>query len=414
MTSTETGMLGQVERIARSEAFRNAEGLKRLLTYLAERTAAGEAAQLKEYTVGVDGLSKPVTYDPRHDAAVRIQVGRLRQKLTDYYLNEGKEDRIIIELPKGQFGLVCEIRDPVHAEKSTRWRMAVAGLAIAFLAALGWGIYEWTQVKTRVAAREDWTPELQQIWQRFTASDRPVVVILADPLFVQFKGYGAYRSQILNTWEEALGSPAVKEIRKALKGPAIERNSRYTGVSEANAAFLLGRFLSPRVIHLSLQRSSELSWPQLANNNIIYVGAERIITQELQSLPLKLAFSYDYEGIINFHPQPGEPALFDDPPGVKAADASEDGMAYALVSCIPGPAGHGEMMTFTSNSPSARLAAVQAFTTPADARELFQHLRGEASSLPLYYQVILRIKYKAGVPTETAFIRSRALQADAN
>ena len=88
-------------------------------------------------------------------------------------------------------------------------------------------------------------------------------------------------------------------------------------------------------------------------------------------------------------------------------------MAYALVSSIPGPAGHGEMMTFASNSPAARLAAVQAFTTPADAGDLFRRLRDKSGALPRYYQVILKIKYQAGVPTETAFIGSRALQAPA-
>src|SRR5215468_6291835 len=100
MTSTEPGMLGQVERILHSEIFRNAEGLRRLLRFLAERTAAGEADQLKEYTFGVDGLGKPATYDTHHDAAVRIQVGRLRQKLAEYYSNEGRDAPFVVELPK--------------------------------------------------------------------------------------------------------------------------------------------------------------------------------------------------------------------------------------------------------------------------------------------------------------------------
>src|SRR5438105_9914268 len=95
----------QVERILNSAALRNAEVLRRLLKFLAEKSLAGEADQLKEYSVGIDALGKPESYDPRQDSVVRIQIGRLRHKLSDYYLTEGKDDPIILDLPKGHFKL---------------------------------------------------------------------------------------------------------------------------------------------------------------------------------------------------------------------------------------------------------------------------------------------------------------------
>jgi len=413
MTSTEDGLLGQVERIVHSDAFRHSEGLRRLLRFLAEKSAAGEADQLKEYTIGIDGLGKPASYDPRHDAAVRIQVGRLRQKLAEYYHTEGKDDPVVIELPKGHFKLVPGVRTDVRPiEPPTRHHPAIGWLSVGLALAAGWGI--WSAVllsrQTPAEVRADWTPELQELWRPFVSSDRPLIVMIADPLFVQFKGFGAYRSQVINTWEEAKTSPSVATIRKALKDPQIERNARYTGVSEANASFVLGKLLSPHIAHLTLGRSSEFSWPLLANNNVIYVGAERIIAAQLQSLPVKFAYSYDYLGITNARPQPGESPLFADPPAVNAGDASEDGESFALVSHFPGPAGQGEITTYTSNSAPARLAAVQWFTTPAGARDLVERLKKPSGQIPKYYQVILKIKFKAGVPVETAYVRHRELE----
>jgi hypothetical protein len=201
----------------------------------------------------------------------------------------------------------------------------------------------------------------------------------------------------------------VHAIREALNGPEIERNSRFTGVSEANSAFLLGRFLSPHLMHLSLERSSEISWRELASNNVIYVGAERIIAQQLKNLPVALEFTYDYAGVVNLHPQPGEPAVFEDPPEILALDASEDGAAYALVSHIPGPSGQGEMYTFASNSPPARLASVQWFVTPVGAKDLVIHMKGRDGGIPKYFQVVLKIKFRAGVPIETTYVRHRRL-----
>src|SRR5205823_640006 len=81
----------EIKRILHSQTFRNAEVLRVLLRFLGEKSMSGEADQLKEYTIGIDALGKPSTYDPRQDSGVRIQVGRLRQKLAEYYRLEGKD-----------------------------------------------------------------------------------------------------------------------------------------------------------------------------------------------------------------------------------------------------------------------------------------------------------------------------------
>ena len=413
MTGTESGLLAEVERILQSEAFRNAEGLRRLLRFLAEKTAAGEGDQLKEYTIGVDGLGKPATYDTHHEAAVRIQVGRLRQKLADYYSNEGRDDAYFVELPKGRFKLTCERRAaPIQSGSFTRWRTTAIALSVSCVLLLAWNVYREIQLpeRTAIAAAAEWTPDLAQLWRGFTSSDRPVTIVIADPLFVQFKGFGAYRSQVLNSWDEISSSPSVAQIRRSLNNAEMQRNRRFTNVSEATAAFFLGRTLAAHVPHLTLERSSELSWRHLADHNVLYVGAERVMLKQLQTFPVHLDFTYEYEGIVNHEPRPGEPALFADPPEVKALDASEDGSAFALVSQIPGPAEQGKIIAFTSNSAPARLGAVQWFTTQLGAKELVDRLREPNGRLPANYQVILKVKFKDGVPTETSYVKHRELR----
>jgi len=277
---------------------------------------------------------------------------------------------------------------------------------------LAWGVYSGIQLRARTSgvAAAEWSPALEQLWRGFTSSDRPVTIVIADPLFVQFKGFGAYRSQVLNSWDEIASSPSVAQIRRSLNHAEMERNRRFTNVSEANAAFLLGRTLAPRVPHLTLERSSELSWRHLADHNVLYVGAERVMLKQLQAFPVRLDFTYEYEGIVNHEPRPGEPALFADPPEVKALDASEDGSAFALVSQIPGPAEQGKIITFTSNSAPARLGAVQWFTTASGAKELVEKLGEPTGRVPANYQVILKVKFKEGVPTETSYVKHRQLR----
>ena len=98
----------QIQRILQSKTFRTSEVHRNLLNYLAEKSLAGEADSLKEYTVGLDVFAKPASYDPRQESTVRMHVGRLRQKLAEYYRTEGVDDPIIVDLPKGGFRVTFE------------------------------------------------------------------------------------------------------------------------------------------------------------------------------------------------------------------------------------------------------------------------------------------------------------------
>lgn len=96
----------QIQRMFLSKTFETSEAQRRLLQYLAEKALSGEADRLKEYTVGIEAFGKPSSYDPQEDSIVRTQTGRLRGKLREYYTTEGKDDPIVVELPKGGFKLV--------------------------------------------------------------------------------------------------------------------------------------------------------------------------------------------------------------------------------------------------------------------------------------------------------------------
>src|SRR5215831_16961971 len=134
---------GQIDRILQSETFHSSVVLRRLLKFLADKTASGEADELKEYVIGIDALGKPPSYDPRQDAIVRLHIGRIRQKLGEYYRDEGKEDPVVIELPKGRFKLRWQVRpEPTPAvelhKTETRqafryWRHVIWALSGALL-----------------------------------------------------------------------------------------------------------------------------------------------------------------------------------------------------------------------------------------------------------------------------------------
>ncbi len=93
----------QVQRILKSATFRNAVTLQQLLQFLTARAFEGGADGLKEYTIGVEAFGRPQDFDPKTDTIVRVQIHRLRQKLTEYYEADGSRDPILVEIPKGHY-----------------------------------------------------------------------------------------------------------------------------------------------------------------------------------------------------------------------------------------------------------------------------------------------------------------------
>jgi hypothetical protein len=424
----------QVERILHSDTFRNSDVLRRLFRFLADKSLSGEADQLKEYIIGIDALGKPSTYDPRQDSVVRIQVGRLRQKLADYYRTEGVDDPIVVDLPKGRFKLNFEPRpEPAVIEqtvpvavvpqvkaKTVSWRRIALGLAAALAITLALAIYigaQWIGERaTSAPLRAAWTPELNELWEPFLAANRPLIVSVAAPLFVGLQGAGLYRDLGLNRWEDVLQSAKISDIRKSLDNPRIVPRYYYTGIGEMSAAFQLGKLLTVSPVSVSLARSNQLSWQQLADNNVLFIGAPRLYTDHLNGLPVELDIVLEESGIRTVHPQPGETGRLDDHyPSISALEnftVPDDGEVYALITHTPGPLGTGDIESFSANHSPGTLAAVQWFTNPAFARILAGKLRKPNGKLPRFYQIVLKVNYKDAVPTEVSYVLHRELRAD--
>jgi TolB-like protein len=109
----EAEVRAELDRVLVSKGFTNAGRLSRLLRYVVDKTLADEADQLKEYAVGVEVFDRDEKYDPRLDSIVRVEAGRLRSRLDEYYNGEGAGGAIRISLPRGAYVAQFDARQPV-------------------------------------------------------------------------------------------------------------------------------------------------------------------------------------------------------------------------------------------------------------------------------------------------------------
>lgn len=99
----EQAVTAQLEKILASATFMNSERLSRFLRFAVQAAAQGRTAQLKEYAVALAVFDKRDSFDPRYDPIVRVEAGRLRTRLKNYYETEGQQDPLLIDLPKGSY-----------------------------------------------------------------------------------------------------------------------------------------------------------------------------------------------------------------------------------------------------------------------------------------------------------------------
>ena len=94
----------EVERLAASDALRRAPGHQRLLHYLVAKRLAGDEAALRETAIALDVFRRdPATYDPQVDPIVRVNIGRLRERLEAHYANFDRTPKLRIVLPRGRY-----------------------------------------------------------------------------------------------------------------------------------------------------------------------------------------------------------------------------------------------------------------------------------------------------------------------
>src|ERR1700722_12682497 len=121
------GVRDELQRILKSALFLNSQRPGQFLRFVVESTLAGRQEQIKEYLIGVEVFGRPEDYDPKQDPIVRIEAGRLRKRLGEYYSGLGVNDPLIIDLPKG--GYVPAFRTPFIPQEPNPARPQSAELA---------------------------------------------------------------------------------------------------------------------------------------------------------------------------------------------------------------------------------------------------------------------------------------------
>ena len=180
-----------VERVAGSATFEKSQRLRQLLLYLCRAALASPPVPISEQDIGVNVFGRSPGYDSANDTLARVQVSQLRKKLQLHFAVEGKDERVVIDLPKGSYTPVFVAREiaplvepespatakPSPSSMSRRWRWTAGALAAC---ALGGAIIVLLAIDIRVRMTSRPGGTLRRFWSARLAPERPLRIVVSD------------------------------------------------------------------------------------------------------------------------------------------------------------------------------------------------------------------------------------------
>ena len=138
----------QLVRILNSGPFHQAQRRQRFLEYIVNEALAGRGERLKGYNVAQAVFDRTDTFDSNVDPIVRMEAGRLRDRLREYYDGDGQGDPVRIELPKGTYTPHIEFRqaatlDPRPDRAAPIKQLMLAAAVLLAITAGLWGLQHW-------------------------------------------------------------------------------------------------------------------------------------------------------------------------------------------------------------------------------------------------------------------------------
>ena len=194
--------LAQVEKLVGSQILHGSESLCKLLRYLSKHALDHPGAPIKEYQIATEVFGRSDDFDPQLDSMVRVQAGRLRGKLAEYYSANGADDAIFVELPKGTYLLAFHHRahgsrphlvQPTETEwkeNGSRRKWVVATISLCVLLALA-GVTILGLLWSRNSAQAGLSREgelapaaFRVFWNGFATGQEEPWVIFSNAAFV--------------------------------------------------------------------------------------------------------------------------------------------------------------------------------------------------------------------------------------
>jgi hypothetical protein len=403
--------LVEIDRLVNSHTLHGSESLCKLLRYLADHAIRKPGVALKEYQIATEVFGRPAEFDPQLDSLVRVQAGRLRSKIAEYYASEGAEDPMLVELPKGTYALSFHPatlssknlvrgmhepdgdKDGSQPRRSSRLVLILSSLLVVSLAVIAWLAAGKVTSNRSPSADETAAPAFRVFWHAFANGPDAPWVIFSNGAFIGRPETG------LRYFDPK------RDSRDAI-------SDHYTGVGEVLAVYDLNQVFAQLHRQVRVKRGSLFSLDDAQNNNLIFVGspAENLSLRDIPSTH-HFVFQRSPSGprkgdlaIFNVDPRPDEPKMFFASPS--GTPLTED---YAIVGLVPGMNSARSVLILAGTTTIGTQAAAEYVCRQDSLEQLLLRLSVSENGEMKPFEAVLHVKVARGVPVGSQLVALREL-----
>ena len=410
-------ILAQLDKILANSAFSHSGRISRFLRFTVEETLEGRGEEINEYKIGLEVFDRNESYDPRIDPIVRVEAGRLRSKLREFYSTDGVNDRILIKIQKGSYVPVFEepdLSNSTGARVLSRMRRLRDGKTLALLTTAAVAIlalYQGAELsrqnrslqrQLQALRPEAYDPVFAPIWGRFFSPDSQNFVVFGSPVFFSAEGNKLFlRLGTVNEPRNPANESEFSRLRRKF-GPLSGPRYDYALMGDAMALQRLTAFFGRAGVSLRAVPAHLATWETISNGNIIFLGAVRM-NPLLQRLPVQRNFEWDPDHdwqVVNRNPQPGEPSSYMTP-------SHWDQMTYAVIASLPGLRPKRRILLVSAHSAPGTIAAVEYVTRIESVRAMNEKMQLSGFAADSSYELLLRVFVDKGTVVKSEYVTDR-------
>jgi hypothetical protein len=392
-----------VVRVVAGRIFKRSPRQRELLEYLAARAFAVPPEETHEQDIGMAVFGRPAGYDTSQDNIVRVHASELRKKLEEYFKTDGRDERLILEIPRGGYTLQVRTRPPEidaapvplpppaqPVATGRRWTLAHSlSLAVVILAvACLYLVARDIQIHRAATAP---VVQANPLWRQFFGGSGEADVIVADSclsLFTDMVGAPIHLQEYVNRSYllGSIGSEKDPERRRALE---LVMTRRYTSMADVLTVQRISSQCALDRKAVSVYFARDYPTQRLSSMNVIMLGSKRS-NPWVEAFEPKMNFRLEYDGgsgdnrVVNLHPRPGESPSYTIAGGTQ--DPSE---SLAIIAYVPNAAGTHAAIVLAGTGLQGTTAAGEAFVSASFQKIADALPRSPGGRVP-YFEALLR------------------------
>jgi hypothetical protein len=415
-----------VQRIVSSPPFQKSTRLRELLEYITERTIHGHSPELTEQHIGNTLFHKPSGYSSLEDSSVRVHARQLRLKLHEYFDEEGRNEPVILSIPKGSYTPIFKQATKTGAaipgiglksapSVSWRRRAILAWILCGVLAVVCLGlVYEFNR-RGAASLPATGTNPPWPFSQIFDARHHTMIVV-ADSnygMFRIFTGQPGSLDQYLR--RDFLQTTPIRK----LGGPGSPlseyiSNSSLTSFADVADVVTLLNMAGPFQKRVSVRYPREMGMRDLDHDNYIFIGSPgsnpwvSLFQNKLNFRESEAIVGNSVKAFVNTNPLPGEQTRYE---GLRWTGTV--GEEYATITLLPNVTHDGGVLALQGLQQEGTEAAGR-YLADSENRHQLKAALGippSSESIPedIWFEALIRSRTVAGAPNSTTLVAARRI-----